>query len=98
MIDDLDPAGRLLCEVFKSPVRDETYLYVSKREGLERVPAALLKTFGRPQSVLTMLLSQTRRLAREDPVTVLANIRARGFHLQVAPPPPNLLEEFRGAQ
>ena len=37
---------KLLCEIFKSSRKDEMYLYVDKRKGMETVPEALMETFG----------------------------------------------------
>lgn len=76
-----------ICSIFKSPRKQEMYLYVDKKEGLERVPAELLTLFGAPQLVFDLLLTPTRKLARENIVTVLENIEKQGFHLQMPPPP-----------
>lgn len=37
-----------ICSIYKSPRKNEMYLYVLKAEGLERVPEALLPYFGTP--------------------------------------------------
>ncbi|MFD1259553.1 YcgL domain-containing protein [Entomomonas asaccharolytica] len=76
-----------ICSIFKSPRKNEMYLYVDKKEGLERVPEELLSVFGKPQPVFDLLLTTNRKLAREDAVQVLANIEQQGFHLQMPPPP-----------
>ncbi|UYZ84058.1 YcgL domain-containing protein [Entomomonas sp. E2T0] len=76
-----------ICSIFKSPRKNEMYLYVDKKEGLERVPEELLSVFGKPQPVFDLLLTPQRKLAREDIVQVLANIEQQGFHLQMPPPP-----------
>lgn len=77
-----------ICSIFKSPRKHEMYLYVDKKEGLERVPKELLSIFGTPLLVFDLLLTAQRKLAREDIVQVLANIEHQGYHLQM-PPPPN---------
>lgn len=78
----------LICEVFRSPRRADTYLYVQRSEGLARVPEALLERFGEPQSVLTLLLEPTRKLARVNALDVLVAIDDQGFYLQLPPDPP----------
>ncbi|MCS2609000.1 YcgL domain-containing protein [Halomonas dongshanensis] len=78
-------SDKLICEVFKSPRKDEMYLYVDKREGLARVPEALLERFGKPVPVFTLLLRADKPLARADVGEVLAGIRERGFYLQMPP-------------
>jgi hypothetical protein len=76
-----------LCRVYSSPRLRETYLYVDVREGFERVPADLLQRFGEPQEALSLVLDESRRLARVDAGDVLRAIRERGYYLQLPPPP-----------
>lgn len=74
-----------ICSVYKSPRKNEMYLYVDKREALSRVSEALLVPFGAPQHVFDLLLTPERQLAREDVAKVLENIEKQGFHLQMPP-------------
>jgi uncharacterized protein len=76
---------KLLCEVYKSPVKDQLYLYVAKDTGLTRVPEALLAQFGKPHLCLSLLLSPERQLARVSAARVLEQIAAQGFYLQLPP-------------
>jgi len=78
--------GRLV-QVWRSPLRDGMYLIVDRWEGLERVPEALLKRFGRPQPSIVFLLRPDRPLARSEPQAVLDALTEHGFHLQMPPPP-----------
>jgi uncharacterized protein YcgL (UPF0745 family) len=73
------------CVVYRSASRDFTYLYL--REGLDfdEVPEDLLAMFGPTEKVMELDLSDDRRLAQEDPVTVRANLAAQGWHLQLPP-------------
>lgn len=75
-----------ICSIFKSPRKREMYIYVDKREQLERVPEALLVMFGPPKHCFDLLLTPERKLAREDVAKVLENIEEKGFHLQMPPP------------
>lgn len=76
---------KLICEIFKSPRKDEMYLYVDKKEGLARVPEALLEMFGTPKSAMTLLLTEEKKLARAEVGDVLREIREKGFYLQMPP-------------
>ncbi|QJQ94933.1 MULTISPECIES: YcgL domain-containing protein [Halomonadaceae] len=76
---------RLICEIFKSPRKDELYLYIDKQRGLGEVPEALLEHFGKPILVTTMLLRESKPLARANVVDVMASIRDKGFYLQMPP-------------
>ncbi|WP_447528304.1 YcgL domain-containing protein [Vreelandella sp. TE19] len=78
-------SNKLLCEIFKSSRKEEMYLYVDKRQGLEPVPEALLATFGKPVAVLTMILTADKKLARVDTQDVIAAIGEQGFYLQMPP-------------
>lgn len=75
----------LLCSIYKSPKRDEMYLYVVKAEGLGKVPEALLAMFGKPVHVTDMLLKPERKLARADIGRVIDDLSSKGFYLQMPP-------------
>ncbi len=85
MKDDRLQGDKLLCEIFKSPRKDEMYLYVDKRQGLAEVPAVLLERFGKPISVMTMILTPEKPLARAKTEDVMAAIRDKGYYLQMPP-------------
>ena len=74
-----------ICSIYKSPRKNEMYLYVEKRDALARVPEALLAAFGTPQHAFDLVLSPERQLAREDIGTVLENLEKQGYHLQMPP-------------
>ena len=80
----------MLCQVFRSPRREQMYLYVSMQEGLSRVPEALLQRFGEPEPVMMLKLDGSRKLARADAEQVAAEIRDKGFYLQMPPGPAEL--------
>lgn len=74
-----------ICAVFKTPKKDEMYLYVDKQEGLKRVPEELLEHFGEPVEVMTLLITPEKKMARTDGSKVLAAILEKGFYLQMPP-------------
>lgn len=76
----------VICSIFKSPRRDEMYLYVVKAEAMSRVPEALLDMFGAPRHVTDMLLAPERKLARADMARVLEDLDSKGYYLQMPPP------------
>lgn len=75
----------LTCWVYRSPRKDEMYLYLSAEDDFEPVPEALLSRFGTPVRVMELTLSPQRQLAREDVNQVMENLRSQGFHLQMPP-------------
>ena len=75
----------LHCWVYRSPRKQEMYLYLAAEDGFDRVPDALLERFGEPVLVIELELSSERKLAREDVNQVMANLGGQGFHLQMPP-------------
>lgn len=76
---------KLPCDVYKSASHPEMFLYVARRDGLDRVPESLLKKFGEPELALSLVLTEDRKLAREDSQKVLQNLEDQGYHLQLPP-------------
>lgn len=75
----------ILCSIYRSPKKEGMYLYVDKKEGLERLPESLLKIFGKPQFAMTLLLKPERKLARVDREDVIKGIAEQGYYLQMPP-------------
>ncbi len=71
--------------VYRSPKKEEMYLYTDRLEGIKRVPEDLLKIFGSPQEVMAMALSEDRKLGRADAKKVLDEIKSNGYYLQMPP-------------
>jgi hypothetical protein len=76
----------ILCDAYRTSSREETYLFVDKKVGLERVPESLMQKFPNPELVTTFKLSPGRKMARVDAAKVLQAIHDQGFFLQMPPP------------
>ena len=74
-----------LVQVYRSPRREEMYLYVEQGRGVGELPEALLARFGEPEPVMLLQLTAERQLARADAAQVLAAIDEQGFYLQMPP-------------
>ncbi|MGL6153372.1 MAG: YcgL domain-containing protein [Aeromonas sobria] len=85
----------MLCAVYKSRKKAETYLFVERREDFSRVPEPLLTAFGRPELVLMSKLDLSKPLGMADVNKVMTALTTQGFYLQVPPPPENLLEQHK---
>jgi len=81
----------MLCVIYRSSKRDQTYLYVEKKDDFSRVPEDLLKSFGQPQFAMMLSLDGRKKLASADIEKVKAALTEQGFYLQVPPPVENLL-------
>lgn len=84
----------MLCAIYKSPKKDEMYLYIAKRDDFSAVPAELMSVFGKPQFVMLFNLLGEKNLARADKQEVLNKIENEGFYLQLPPPPEDLHQAF----
>lgn len=76
---------KTLCTVWRSPKKDEMYLYTNRLEALKRVPKELLEMFGTPTEVMGLPLSEETNLGRADAKKVLQEIKVKGFYLQLPP-------------
>ncbi|RJX81235.1 YcgL domain-containing protein [Pseudomonas sp. LS-2] len=83
-----------ICSIYRSPRKNEMYLYVLKSDALERVPVELLTAFGKPQHAFDLVLTPERTLAREDIHAVLANLEKQGYHLQMPPAEDEYIEHL----
>ena len=79
----------------KALKKDNTYLYINKKDDFSPVPETLLKTFGTPQFVMVLKLDERHKLAQADIEKVKADLKGNGYYLQVPPPVPNLLEQYK---
>ena len=73
----------LPCWIYKSPLKDEMYLYLAEEAGFDSVPKPLMSRFGTPMLVMELDLHEGRRLAREDVVAVMRNLTEQKYHLQI---------------
>ena len=73
--------------VYKSQRKQDTYLYLAKRDDFEAIPATLDATLSPFVFVLEVALTPERRLAQVDAALVRANLATHGFHLQLPPQP-----------
>jgi len=78
-------SNELPCWIYRSPRKQEMYLYLGVEDDFTCVPAELLNRFGEPAKIMQLSLHSQRKLAREDVAKVMENLRTQGFHLQMPP-------------
>ncbi|QRG77473.1 YcgL domain-containing protein [Citrobacter sp. R56] len=83
----------MFCVIYRSTKRDQTYLYVEKKDDFSRVPEELLKGFGQPQLAMILPLDGRKKLANADLDKVKQALAEQGYYLQLPPPPENLLKQ-----
>lgn len=82
----------MLCMIYRSSKRDQTYLYIEKRDDFSAVPDELLKSFGQPQFSMVINLATRTKLAGADIEKVREALSSQGYYLQLPPPPESLLK------
>ena len=87
----------MLCAIYKSARKAQTYLFVNKRDDFSSVPEGLMKTFGTPNLVTLINLATKDKLAMADLDKVKQNLIEKGFYLQLPPPQEDLLKEHKAA-
>ncbi|TKB54258.1 YcgL domain-containing protein [Ferrimonas aestuarii] len=85
----------MICAIYKSKRKAETYLYVNKRNDFSEVPEALMETFGQPEFVMLLPLSKLSQLGSANIDKVKADLSEKGFYLQLPPPPEDLLKSHK---
>ncbi len=73
----------MLCHIYRSNQKLDTYLYLVDKDDFSIIPAELLCVFGPPEFSFSFDLKQERKLAKEDTVEVLENLEKQGYHLQL---------------
>ena len=82
----------MFCVIYRSSKRDQTYLYVEKKDDFSRVPEELLKGFGEPRLAMILPLDGSKKLANADFDKVKQALKDEGYYLQLPPPPESLLK------
>ncbi len=81
----------MICWIYRSPKKQGMYLYCQKRDDFSEVPQQLMQAFGQPEFAMHLDLTSKQKLAREDIDTVKNNLDNQGYHLQMPPPPEELI-------
>lgn len=74
----------ILCYIYRSERKADTYLYLVEKDDFSQVPQELLETFGEAVFSFQFELTSDKSLAKEDATVVYQNLESQGFHLQLA--------------
>ncbi|MCW8866177.1 MAG: YcgL domain-containing protein [Colwellia sp.] len=85
----------MLCAIYKSAKKQQTYLFVKTRDDFSVVPEALMLTFGTPTLVTLTNLATKEKLAFADLDKVKASLDEQGYYLQLPPPKEDLLKQHK---
>lgn len=85
----------MLCAVYKSIRKPQTYIFVAKRDDFSQVPTPLLEQFGPPQLVSVLNITETTKMAMAKAPKVIKEVMSSGFYLQLPPPPIDYLKDHK---
>jgi len=71
------------CYIYRSSVKEGLYVYLAEEDGIDKLPAPVLKQLGLPEFAMTLELTADKKLGQEDASTVLENLAKQGFHVQM---------------
>lgn len=80
---------KLMVDVYRCSKREGLYLFVKKKQKLQELPEALLKSLGDTEHAMSILLTPDKKLARVEVGEVLDGLEKNSYFLQM---PPNLYE------
>ena len=73
------------CSIFRSSLKDFTYIYLRTGYDYDDLPDSLREIFGKPGLVMNLELTPERKLAYADVTQVMNNLEEFGYHLQLPP-------------
>lgn len=71
------------CTIYKSVVKDETYVYLESSGDINDLPKDLLKVLGSIEKVMDIMITPEKKLARYLGQEIIDSINSQGFHLQM---------------
>lgn len=75
----------MMCSVYKSAKKPDTYLYVPYDSEFEELPEGLTSVWGEPELVMHIDLSKRDKLALVDIKELKARLDEDGYYLQMPP-------------
>ena len=88
----------MITYIFRSPKKDEMYLYLLDKNGFTELDQQLQKTFGPAEFVMMVNLAKRDKLARADIDKVKQALSEQGFYLQMPPKPEQLAKDFNDSK
>ncbi len=85
----------MLCAVYKSLKKADTFLYVEKRDDFSKVPKGLLETFGTPIFVILINTEKKTSVAGLAQSDFIRKFEENKFYLQLPPKTEDLMEAHR---
>jgi len=91
MTEPTEAKRTIACAVYRGRRRDDSYLFVERRDDFSRVPGALLAMLGGVDFVMDLDLWPERPLAQASSTEVMLQLRVQGYYLQMPRRPSDAL-------
>ncbi len=73
------------CTIYKGSKKADHYLYIEREGDFDPVPQHLLELLGELSLVMSIELSEKRRLVQADVKKVMQSLMEQGYYFQVPP-------------
>ncbi|WP_392561679.1 YcgL domain-containing protein [Orbus sturtevantii] len=73
----------MLCYIYRSPKKENSYLYIAKENDFSNVPDILMNVFGKPIFAMKVLLDGKRQFTAGTSQEIENKIKSDGFFLQM---------------
>ncbi len=77
----------MLSFIYRSPKKDEMYLYLPAKDDFAALDEDFMRVFGEPEFVMMIDLTKREKLARVDINRVKQGLVDNGYYLQLPPNP-----------
>ena len=75
----------MMCSVYKSAKKPDTYLYIPYNSDFEELPEGLRSVWGEPELVMHIDLEKREKLALVEINELKAQLESEGYFLQMPP-------------
>ena len=70
--------------IYRCSRKPDTYIYLAEEDNISVVPDTIIKSLGIIEFALELDITKGMKLAKENPQTILDNLKEHGFHMQLA--------------
>ena len=76
---------KITVDIYKSSAKEGLYIYLKSGASNENLPEELRIKVGELKQVMTLEIDSSTKLANADVLTVMKNLRDKGYYLQFPP-------------
>jgi len=73
------------CYIYRCGAKQDMYIYLAEENDFGCIDEKLKRSLGELTFAMALDVNVNTRLAKEDPLKVLANLQTQKFHLQLPP-------------